>query len=308
VAKVSRGIKAKTYRFISRNHELGIKYLCQTLQVSRSGYYAWLKRVPSARKREDQVLSKSIHEIFILHRKVYGSPRIHLALRSQGILVGKKRVERLMQEHSLKARAYQVTSRPTGLRKFMSSGENLKRKEAVPTTIDQQWVADVTYLKAGGQWYYLATIMDAYSRKIVGWSLKTNRTFDLTSAALNNALKSRSPVKGLLFHTDRGIEFRNLNFQEALKKNGMRASVNRPGRCTDNAHMESFFHTLKTELIRGRRFKSGLDLRLALNSYINQFYNHKRMHSGIGYLPPAVFEQSRRMQNRVRFIGGRSPA
>ncbi len=261
------------------------------MQVSRSGYYSWLKRTPSKRIQEDRVLSKLIIDVFNAHRAVYGSPRIYKALKERGLSIGKKRVERLMVEMGLQARSFLVTNRHPGLKRFGASGENLKRKAPPPTGVDQQWVADVTYLKAGGKWHYLAPIMDCYSRRIIGWTLKTNRTFDLTSTALRNALKTRSPVKDLIFHTDRGIEFRNLKFQQALKKNGMRPSVNRPGQCTDNAHMESFYHTLKTELIRGRRFKSGLDLRASLNSYINQFYNHKRMHSGIGYHSPAAFEQ-----------------
>ncbi len=147
-----------------------------------------------------------------------------------------------------------------------------------------------TYLKVNGQWRYLATVMDVYSRRILRWSLARHRTAELTLSALRYALKGPKPKQGLIFHTDRGIEYTAFRFRDELKKHGIRASVNRPGMCTDNAHMESFFHTLKAELIRGRQFFGDHHLRSALNSYINHFYNHKRLHSGIGYVPPAAYE------------------
>ena len=195
-----------------------------------------------------------------------------------------------MRDESLEGRVVLVTRRQPGLKRFKASGDNLRRKEPVPTKINQVWVGDVTYLKVKGKWFYLATVMDVYSRRILGWSLGKDRTVNLTLRALHHALKDRTIVDGILFHTDRGIEYMAYRFRDELKKYGMLHSVNRPGHCTDNAHMESFFHSLKAELIRGRGFKDEKELRYALNSYINQFYNHKRMHSGIGYLSPAEFE------------------
>ncbi len=188
-------------------------------------------------------------------------------------------------------RVARVTRRQPGLKRFQTAGENLLRLEPNPTRVNQVWVADVTYLRLGGKWRYLATVMDAYSRRILGWSLGRDRTVNLTLNALCHARKGRMLEKDMIFHTDRGIEYTAYRFRDELKKFGIRHSVNRPGFCTDNAHMESFFHTLKAELIRGRMFIDEKDLRLSLNSYINQFYNHRRMHSGIGYVPPAVFER-----------------
>jgi transposase InsO family protein len=205
--------------------------------------------------------------------------------------VGKKRVERLMRDHGLTGRVVRVTRRQPGLKRFKAAGENLRRLEPSPNKLNQVWVADVTYLKLNGKWRYLATVMDTYSRRILGWSLSRERSTDLTLNALNNALRGRQPEQGMIFHTDRGIEYTAYRFRDELKKYGIRHSVNRPGFCTDNAHMESFFHTLKAELIRGRVFKEEGELRASLNSYINQFYNYRRMHSGIGYVPPAEFEK-----------------
>lgn len=195
-----------------------------------------------------------------------------------------------MRDSGLVGRVVLVTRRQPGLKRFKAAGDNLLRLEPSPTKLNQVWVADVTYLKLGGKWRYLATVMDIYSRRILGWSLSRDRTVNLTLNALGHALKGRVLEKGMIFHTDRGIEYTAYRFRDELKKHGIRHSVNRPGFCTDNAYMESFFHTLKAELIRGRKFKGESELRFALNSYINQFYNHRRMHSGIGYLPPAVFE------------------
>lgn len=267
-----------------------MKYLCAWLGVSRSGFYDWVKRAQSRRAREDVKLSQRIEAIHELSRGTYGSPRVFKALKQQGNSIGKKRVERLMREKGLRGRVVKVTRRCPGLKRFVVQGENLRLSAPAPTSINQAWVADVTYLKVEQQWRYLATVMDIYSRRILGWSLGKSRTADLTLAALKHALKERVPGKGLIFHTDRGVEYTSYRFRGELAKYAIRPSVNRPRCCTDNAHIESFFHTLKAELIRGRRFRDERELRYALNSYINQFYNHKRLHSGIGYVPPAVYE------------------
>jgi len=265
--------------------------MCKWLKVSRSGYYDWCKRKPSAHALKDQQLARKIIQIYQQSRGTYGSPRIHEALKAEGYAIGKKRVERLMREQSLMGRVVKVTRRQPGYKKFKVSGDNIKRLEPTPIKLNQIWVADVTYLKVKGRWLYLATVMDTYSRRILGWSLGKDRTVNLTLHAINHAVKGRILGENMLFHTDRGIEYTAYKFQDELHKHGIRHSVNRPGHCTDNAHMESFFHSLKAELIRGRIFKSENELRFALNSYINQFYNHKRMHSGIGYTTPADFER-----------------
>lgn len=196
-----------------------------------------------------------------------------------------------MRLQGLQGRVIRVTRRQPGLKRFKISGENLLLNQDEATAMNQVWVADITYLKVNQRWIYLATIMDIYSRRILGWSLSRTRTAELTLTALRYAVRQRSGQTPAIFHTDRGIEYTAYRYQDALKKYGMESSYNRPGCCTDNAHMESFYHSLKGELIRGRRFESETELRQSLNSYINQFYNHKRLHSALDYQPPAVYEK-----------------
>lgn len=234
---------------------------------------------------------EKITGIFWHSQGCYGSPRVHQMLHRQGIHVGRKRVERLMREAGLQGRVVRVTRRQPGLKRFKAKGVNLLKTLEAPTGINQVWVSDVTYLKLSGQWQYLATVMDYYSRRILGWSLSSTRTTALTTAAMRNALKKRQPAPGLLFHTDRGIEYTGGDFQQLLSANGFRHSVNRPGKCTDNARMESFFHSLKAELIRGTLFNSVKALRRALSDYINRFYNAVRLHSSLEYLSPMMYEQ-----------------
>lgn len=221
---------------------------------------------------------------------MYGSPRVHQALLKQGEYIGENRVARLMKQADLQGRVVKVTRRNPGLKRFVSDGKNLRLKAAEVTNINQQWVADVTYLKVNGKWRYLAVIMDIFSRRILGWSLGVNRTTELTLSALKYALRKRNPPRGLIFHTDRGCEYTAYSFRDELIKYGMQVSLSRAGMCTDNAHMESFFHSLKAELIRGNVFRKEDELRYALGSYINQFYNCKRLHSGIEYHSPVDYE------------------
>jgi len=196
-----------------------------------------------------------------------------------------------MREAGLKGRVVRVTRRQPGLKRFNAKGENLLLKLDAPTGIDQVWVADVTYLKVNNTWQYLATVMDQYSRRILGWSLSKTRTTALTIDALNYALRKRKYPKGIIFHTDRGLEYTGSAFQAVLKKHDFKHSVNRPGHCTDNAYMESFYHSLKAELIRGNVYKTVKALRKALKKYINQFYNTVRLHSGLDYVSPIKYEQ-----------------
>ncbi len=291
MATVSRGTTEERFQFIARNRILGVTYLCDWLMVSPSGFYDWEKRDASKRSIRDQALIRKIVKIHKASRGTYGSPRVHRVLQSQGEVVGQNRVARLMRESDIKGRVTRVTRRQPGLKRFKAAGENLRLDGAEVTATDQVWVSDVTYLKLHGAWRYLAVVMDLYSRRVIGWSFSRTRTTDLTLAALHYAVKRRRPKPGLIFHTDRGIEFTAFRFRDELLYHGMRVSYNRPGCCTDNAHMESFFHSLKGELIRGRSFNSENDLRYALNDYINRFYNHRRLHSGIDYQPPALFEK-----------------
>ena len=265
-------------------------YLCDWLEVSRSGYYAWRGRPVPQRVQADRRLMHKITQIHQASRGTYGSPRVHETLKRQGIAVGKKRVARLMHVKNPQGRVVTVTRRQPGLKGFLARGENLLLDTPRTTRINQIWVSDITYLKLCERWVLLIVIMDRHSRRILGWSLSHPRTVADTLRVLKRVIKQRPAPCDVLFHTDRGIEYTGFRFQDALRQHGLLPSVNRLGVCTDNAHMESFFHTLKAELIRGRTFQSDKELRLTLNSYINQFYNHKRLHSGVGYATPAEYE------------------
>lgn len=290
MATVSCGTTSERFGFVQRYRKLGISALCGWLNVSTSGFYAWEKREASKRYNEDQELLVLITKIFWRSEGRYGSPRVFKALKSQGVSVSRKRIERLMREAGLKGRVARVTRRQPGLKRFKRAGENLLLALDAPTAVNQIWVADVTYLKINGKWQYLATVMDQYSRRILGWSLSC-RTTELTRDALNYALRKRNYPKGVVFHTDRGIEFTGFAFQALLKKWDFKHSFNRPGHCTDNAFMESFYHSLKAELIRGSVYRSVKSLRRSLMKYINQFYNTVRLHSSLDYVSPIEFEQ-----------------
>ncbi len=235
-----------------------------------------------------------LSKIIAIHRKsrqTYGSPRVHRSLQGEGVRVGEKRVARLMRENGVKGRVVTVTRRSPALRRFQQDGENLRLALPFPSERDQQWVADLTYIKVGSNYQYLITIMDLYSRRILGWSLSKRRTADDVLPVMQRVVARRQPKPGLIFHTDRGIEFMAYAIQEELARHGLERSYNRLGFCTDNAHMESFYHSLKGELIRGRTFGSEDALRKPLASYINRFYNQERLHSGIAYMSPVNYEQ-----------------
>ena len=236
-------------------------------------------------------MTEKIRVIHAKSRDAYGSPRVHHSLKQAGVCVGQKRVARLMRETGIKGRVFTVTRRAPKLRQFQQDGENLRLKSPLPTACDQQWVADLTYIKVGNEYQHLITIMDVYSRRILGWSLCDTRTANDVLPLLRRVIRKRKPQPGLIFHTDRGIEFMAYAIQDELEKHGLRRSYNRLGYCTDNAHMESFYHSLKGEQIRGRKYQSTDDLRKALSSYIDGFYNQSRLHSGIGYTSPINYEK-----------------
>ena len=242
-----------------------------------------MKRKPSNRAREDIELIEQIRTVHSKSRETYGSPRVHRSLQQAGVRVGEKRVARLMRESGIKGRVVTVTRRTPRLRQFQQSGNNLRHNAPPPVACDEQWVADLTYIKVGNNYQYLITIMDVYSRRILGWSLSDSRTADDVLPLLRRVIRRRQPSPGLIFHTDRGIEFMAYAIQDELEKYGLRRSYNRLGHCTDNAHMESFYHSLKGEQIRGRKYENTDVLRVALSSYIDGFYNRARLHSGIGY-------------------------
>ncbi|MGF1907858.1 IS3 family transposase [Vibrio kasasachensis] len=291
VATIRCPRKSTKFRFIAQNKtRYSIVLMCRFLSVSKSGYYAWLDRKPSRYDQEDRALKKQIIEVFSQSRETYGSPRVHAELRRQGIRVSRKRVARIMREQGLRARSYRIYFKMAKLHRFYQSIKNIKKDTPKPTAVNQQWSGDLTYIKQGKRWMYLAVVIDLYSRKIVGWSFGSKKNIQLTMSSLRMAIRNRKPEERLLFHTDRGSEYRAHEVQELLSKNGIVPSMNRPGYCTDNDEVESFFHTLKGDIIRKNSFKSEKQLRDKLAGYIQHFYNRYRLHSSLRYRSPHEYE------------------
>jgi putative transposase len=266
--------------------------MCRLYGVTRAGYYAWRSRERSERERQNDTLAAEIRVVHTDSRGTYGSPRVHQALRRRGHRVGKNRVARLMRAHGIKARVATIRYTSPGMQRYFGSvlNEQLDLELSAP---DQVWVGDITYLKVGGIYRYLAVVMDKYSRRVIGWSYGPRKDVALTLRALNSAVRSRRPSPGIVFHTDRGTEYAGTAFKERLAELGFRQSMNRPGKMTDNAFIESFFHSMKSDIYHGLRFTDDAELRSALKSYV-PFYNQDRLHSSLQYVSPATFERQAR--------------
>lgn len=262
--------------------------MCELYGVTRGGYYAWRDRPPSERAKEDIRLVGRIRQAHQASRETYGSPRVHAVLKRAGESVGKRRVERLMREHGIQAVSERLYHRMTGLsRQFVMVKNEIRELDV--TGVDQLWVGDVTYLKVKGQWRYLATVMDRYSRRLLGWALGKERTTTLARKALQHALRVRQPEHLPTFHSDRGVEYISTGFRAALQKAGITQSVTRPRRMNDNAHMESWNKTMKSDMYHRESFESDSVLRKSIRSYID-FYNRVRLHSSLDYQSPMEFE------------------
>lgn len=260
------------------------------MSVSRSGYYAWVNRKPSPRAVERADLVFRIRKVYDESRGRYGSPRVYQALRREGVQVGKNRVARIMQEWGMKARVTRVYRRLARRRHELKALPNYRLAAPAPTGVNQQWSSDVTYIKLGTKYVFLAVVLDLYSRRVIHWRLGKSLTADFSKATLREAFKRRQPSPGLLLHTDRGIEYRAHKMQRLLNQHQVRHSMNRPGQCTDNAEVESFFKTLKGELLHATSFTAMCQLRSQIRRYIDGFYNNHRLHSGLGYRSPIEFE------------------
>lgn len=266
--------------------------MCSLYKVTRAGFYAWCKRERSDRAVEDEGLLRQIVQVHERSRGYYGSPRVRSQLRQQGLAVGRRRVARLMRQARIQGRSARLYRRSkVGQRAFFASVPNSLREMQLSRK-NEAWVGDVTYLRVSGQWRYMAAVMDRHSRRIVGWSVSRRRDARLTSEALGHAVRKRRPEGGLVFHSDRGIEYAAFEYRQQLARHEITQSMNRPGKMNDNAHMESFFHSMKAESLYGRVFESDGQLKAAIRSYV-AFYNQQRLHSSLRYLSPVAFERSK---------------
>lgn len=281
-----------TYAFIEKHRsEYGVEKMCRVLEVARSGYYAWCKRPVSGRRQADGRLLEGIRRIHGQSRQAYGSPRITEQLRREGIRCGKKRVARLMKTDGLRAAAKRKFKATTNSRHGHPIAPNLLNRNFTAEGPNQVWVADITYIPTHEGWLYLATIMDLYSRQIVGWAMDRMLTEELVTRALLQAIGRRNPPAGLLHHSDQGVQYASHGYQQLLKDHGFIPSMSRKGDCYDNACMESFFHTLKVELTHRLRYWTRNQARQSIFEYIEVFYNRIRLHSALGYLSPCEYER-----------------
>ena len=261
--------------------------MCQLAQVNRAGYYRWFQeREP---QQEEMELRSNLQQLFLAHRRRYGYRRLTQALRRQGLLVNHKRVQRLMREDNLlglQPKAFVVTTNAQHQYEVhLNLASRMKLKG-----VNQLWVADITYIRLAGEFVYLAVILDAFSRKVVGWELARTLTCELTKTALQRAISTRQPPRGLVHHSDRGVQYASQEYIKLLQQQGIVPSMSRPANPYDNASCESFMKTLKREEIYASEYRDLEDLRQHLEEFIDGYYNQVRLHSALAYLSPEEFE------------------
>jgi putative transposase len=280
------------FRFIAAERAVhSIKTMCRVLGVSRSGFHAWQRRPRSTRALEDERLTERIRAIHKDNRRVYGSPRVHAELvMADGERIGRKRVERLMRRAGITGMVARKRGRTTIRVPGVRVCEDLVDRAFLAAAPNRLWVADITYLRTWEGWLYLVAVQDVFSRRIVGWSMADHMRADLVTDALQMALAQRRPAPGLIWHSDQGSQFVSLAFGQQARAAGIAQSMGSRGDCFDNAVAESFFATLKKELIHGRSWPSKAELRTEVFDYIEVFFNRRRRHSTLGFLSPAQFE------------------
>jgi putative transposase len=271
--------------------EYSVTELCENLDVSRSGYHRWRKSPPSPRRRDDERLGAEIRAIHRRSRERYGSPRVHAELRAQGRKVSRKRVARLMGENGLKGLARRRFRRTTDSVHSHPVAPNLLEQNFTSHAPNQAWVGDITYVWTLEGWAYLAVLIDLCSRRVVGWALRKTLSRELALGALRRALRARGDVRGLVHHTDRGSQYASREYRQVLAQYGLRQSMSGVGNCYDNAVAESFFASLKKELVHRHVFATRTEAYDAISDYIENFYNPERRHSAIGYATPVEHER-----------------
>ena len=277
------------YQFMEEHGETyKAKSMCEVLKVSRSGYYAWRTRRPGIRQKANEELLGHIREVHTQSRRLYGSPRITAVLRERGLRCGKNRVARIMKGHSIWAEVKKRRfRRTTDSRHNYALAANLLVDQSQTEGV---WASDITFVPTSEGWLYVAAVMKVKSRKIIGLSMGVTLSQELASAALRDAVGRQSPPEGLIHHSDRRRQYVSHAYQELLREYRITPSMSRSGNCYDNAYVESFFGTLKTELVHGERYRSRLEARLSIFEYVEVFYNRQRRHSALGYRSPEQYE------------------
>ena len=269
--------------------------LCRFLKVSRSGYYDWLDRGQSDRVRQDQALKEKLKVFFLEGRGLYGSRRLQQRFSQTGFTVSRRRVRRLMKEQNLFCKLTRQVKATTDSNHNKPIADNLLQRQFKVMAPNRYWVGDISYIPTQEGWLYLATVIDLYSRKIVGWSMSDRLKAELVNNALLMAIWQRKPLKGLIWHTDQGSQYASHSHRKILKQHQLIQSMSRKGNCWDNAVAESFFHTLKTELTHHHIFKTRQEAKNAIFEYIEVFYNRIRIHSTTNYCSPTQFESVRKI-------------
>jgi putative transposase len=283
------------FRFIEEHlaGQFPLEVACEVLGVSRSGYYAWCDRPVSARARRREELAAKVRAVHAENRGVYGSPRVFRALRGRGESVCENTVAKVMQQRQIRAKAKRkYVPRTTDSTHDRPVAPNVLDRQFGAELPDRKWAADITYVPTAEGWLYLAAVIDLCSRKVVGWSMAGHMRTDLVADALRMAIARRSPGAGLLHHSDRGAQYASDDYQALLEQNGIGCSMSGKGDCWDNAAMESFWGTLKTELVNHERYETREQARASVFEYVEVFYNRHRLHSSLGYKSPEQFERS----------------
>ena len=282
------------YKFMERERSrFAVERMCRLLGVSRSGYYAWLRERDTGRRlKENEALLEAIRRFYKASRGTYGSPRITEDLRDAGLRCGENRIARLMRINGLMAKTRRRFKATTNSRHCLPVSPNLLNRRFMTDGPNKVWTSDITYVWTEEGWLYLAVVLDVFSRQIVGWAMGDRIDTGLVLRAFNQAVMRRRPAPGFIFHSDRGRQYASVDFRKALKSCGAVQSMSNKGDCYDNAITETFFHTLKTELVYFEKYKTRTEAKGGIFEYIEAFYNRLRRHSALGYRSPHAFEQA----------------
>jgi putative transposase len=281
------------YRFIDEHRsQWPVRLMCQVLQVSAGGYYTWRDRPASVQQQRREALTSEIQAIHQQVQERYGSPRMHAELLARGQSCCVNTVAKLMRQHGIAAKTKRKFRCTTDSNHDLPVADNILDRQFEPLAANQVWVADITYIPTWEGWLYLAAVEDLYSRQIVGWSMGEHLGSRLVVDALEMAVSRRLPGEGLVAHSDRGSQYASEHYQRLLEQHGIRCSMSRRGDCWDNAPMESFFASLKKELIHHEEYRTRVEARASVFEYIEVFYHRMRRHSALGYLSPLEYEQA----------------